>query len=109
VANFHAGSGVTGTSNSIGCTATSFEPSALQPGDELVVGVHARSLIGRCRPGGRHPGVLGERAEQRAVWAVPRTALGALALFLGIVVALWRARRKIRALRSGPNVSQCSS
>jgi hypothetical protein len=47
-------------------------------------------------------GAVEPATADASVWAVPWTALGALALFLGIVVALWRARRKIRALRSGP-------
>ncbi|GAA1294704.1 WxL protein peptidoglycan domain-containing protein [Saccharothrix xinjiangensis] len=37
-----------------------------------------------------------------SVWAVPWTALAALVLFLGTTTALWRVRRKIRALRGQP-------
>ncbi|MGM1065702.1 WxL protein peptidoglycan domain-containing protein, partial [Saccharothrix sp. Mg75] len=44
-------------------------------------------------------GAVPPATADASVWAVPWTALGALALFLGIVVALRRVRRKIRALR----------
>jgi hypothetical protein len=45
-------------------------------------------------------GALPPTTADAFVWAVPWTALGAVVLFLGIVVALWRIRRKIRALRA---------
>lgn len=47
-------------------------------------------------------GAVAPATADASVWAVPWTALAAVAVFLGIVVALWRVRRKIRALRSGP-------
>ncbi|WP_367127582.1 DUF916 domain-containing protein [Saccharothrix sp. HUAS TT1] len=47
-------------------------------------------------------GAVEPATAEASLWAVPWTALAALALFLGIVLALWRVRRKIRALRAAP-------
>ncbi|MDU0293626.1 WxL protein peptidoglycan domain-containing protein [Saccharothrix longispora] len=47
-------------------------------------------------------GTVAPATADATLWAVPWTALVALASFLGIVIALWRVRRKIRALRGGP-------
>ncbi|MFT7837874.1 DUF916 domain-containing protein [Saccharothrix sp. BKS2] len=48
-------------------------------------------------------GAVEPATADASVWAVPWTALGALALFLGTVIALWRVRRKIRVLREQPS------
>ncbi|CAM3732773.1 WxL protein peptidoglycan domain-containing protein [Kibdelosporangium persicum] len=45
-------------------------------------------------------GAVEPATAEASVWAVSWTALGTIALFLGILFALWRVRRKIRALRS---------
>ncbi|MFD7659430.1 WxL protein peptidoglycan domain-containing protein [Actinosynnema sp. NPDC059797] len=47
-------------------------------------------------------GAVEPATAEASVWAVPWTALGALALFLGTTTALWRVRRRIRALRGQP-------